>query len=87
MAWKSRVGGQMRGMVTRVIRGRGFGFIQTEDGQQIFFHLTGLVEPIFQDLKRGDVVEFEVTQDRRGPRAVQIRSVPTAAETTGGTFG
>jgi CspA family cold shock protein len=76
----------MRGTIKRVIHERGFGFIQTENGEQVFFHLTGLAEPIFQDLRRGEAVEFELIQDHRGPRAVHIRLAPSPAERSGGTF-
>jgi len=77
----------MRGTVKRVFHERGFGVIQTEDGGQVFFHLTGLAGPIFQDLHGGEAVEFEVIPDNRGPLALHIRLAPAAAERSGGTFG
>lgn len=77
----------MHGTIKRVIRGRGFGFIRAEDGKEIFFHHSGLVEPIFEDLQGGEPVEFERTEDRRGPRATHVRVVPPPAEGSGGTFG
>ena len=78
---------QMRGTIKRVIYERGFGFILAEDGKEVFFHQSSLEEPIFQDLRGGEAVEFEVTQDRRGPRATHVRRVPPPEERSGGTFG
>ncbi len=77
----------MRGTIKRVISQRGFGFILAEDGKEIFFHESGLVEPIFRDLRGGEAVEFEVTQHWRGPRATRVRLVPSPPIQSGGTSG
>ena len=77
----------MRGTVKRVVRGRGFGFIRAEDGNEVFFHHSSLIESMFEDLQGGESVEFEVTEDRRGPRATHVRVVPPPPERSGGTFG
>ena len=42
-----------RGSVVRLIRDRGFGFIKMENGQEIFFHATGVVGYPFDNLAEG----------------------------------
>lgn len=64
-----------RGSVVRLIRERGFGFIEMENGQEIFFHATGVVGYPFDNLAEGQAVSFEIGQDTRGrvQRAVTVR--------------
>lgn len=64
-----------RGSVVRLIRDRGFGFIKMENGQEIFFHATGVVGYPFDNLAEGQAVSFEIGQDTRGrgQRAVNVR--------------
>ena len=51
---------------------KGFGFISGEDGEKDYFvHSTGLSAPI----KDGDSVEFELEDDPKGKRAVNVRPV------------
>ncbi|MCB0410538.1 MAG: cold shock domain-containing protein [Flavobacteriales bacterium] len=47
---------------------KGFGFIKSEDGQEIFFHVTALKN----DVKENDVVTFEVENGTRGLNAVNV---------------
>jgi len=63
-----------KGTITRLIGDRGYGFIATEDGKDIFFHQTGLQGLSFDSLKEGQPLEFEVEEGPKGPRAVNIRS-------------
>ncbi len=64
-----------RGSVVRLIRDRGFGFIKMENGQEIFFHATGIVGYPFDNLSEGQSVSFEISEDTRGrgQRAVNVR--------------
>ncbi len=64
-----------KGKVRRIIRDRGFGFIDAEDGREIFFHSSELSEGAFGSLQEGQEVEFEVEKGRRGPRAIAIRLI------------
>ena len=59
----------MRGTIKHVVRDRGFGFILISDGQEVFFHRSGLQQMDFDGLKGGETVEFEVEQAEKGPRA------------------
>ena len=63
-----------KGTIARLIRDRGYGFIATEDGKDIFFHRTGLRGLTFDSLREGQSVEFETEEGPKGPRAVNIRS-------------
>ncbi|HLY61389.1 MAG TPA: cold shock domain-containing protein [Terriglobia bacterium] len=64
----------MQGTIKRVIRDRGFGFIKSTEGQEIFFHRSGLQNINFDGLKEGENVEFEMERGEKGPRAINVRS-------------
>lgn len=63
----------MQGKIRKLIRGRGYGFIEAEDGREIFFHETGLEDIEFDLLQEGQQVEFDVEQGPKGPRAVSVK--------------
>lgn len=47
---------------------KGFGFIQDENGEELFVHVTGLKEQI----RDRDNVQFTVQEGKRGPQAVNV---------------
>jgi CspA family cold shock protein len=65
------------GTIARLERGRGFGFIKPQTGDQdLFFHTSALQGLVFDDLREGQTVEFENEKDPRNPsrsRAVNVR--------------
>ncbi|MGD0225100.1 MAG: cold shock domain-containing protein [Terriglobia bacterium] len=63
----------MQGTIKRVVREKGFGFILSSDGKEVFFHRTGLQQIAFEGLQEGTTVEFEVEQGAKGPRAANVR--------------
>jgi CspA family cold shock protein len=63
----------MQGTIKRVVRDRGFGFIRSSDGQEVFFHRGSLQQMDFDGLKEGDTVEFEVERGEKGSRATNVR--------------
>jgi CspA family cold shock protein len=65
----------MQGTIKRIIRDRGFGFIRSTDGQEIFFHRSTLQQMNFDAIKEGEMVEFEVERGDKGPRAANVRPV------------
>lgn len=65
----------MEGTIKRLIRDRGFGFIRSEDGQEVFFHRSALEGLDFDGLREGEKVSFEMERGSKGPRAVNVRSV------------
>jgi cold shock protein len=64
----------MQGTIKRIIRDRGFGFIRTAEGQEVFFHRSSLQGLEFDALKEGTSVELEVERGDKGPRATNVRS-------------
>jgi CspA family cold shock protein len=50
---------------------KGFGFIQSENGGDVFVHVSGLKE----EIKENDLVEFDVEEGKKGPTAVNVRVV------------
>ena len=65
----------MKGTIKRIIRGRGFGFIDSEDGQSVFFHRSALEGIEFNALEEGSSVEFDEEEGPKGPRAVKVNLV------------
>ena len=63
----------MRGTVKWFSDQKGFGFIEPEDGtEDIFVHHTAIQEEGFKSLAEGDVVEFEIEADPKGPKATNV---------------
>jgi CspA family cold shock protein len=52
---------------------KGFGFIATETGQDVFFHHSALVGVSMQELREGQRVSFTMGQGPKGPRAEDVR--------------
>jgi CspA family cold shock protein len=64
---------------------RGFGFIKTEQEEDLFFHRNSLEGVEFNSLSEGQEVEFEKGQGRDGrPAAVKVRLTETQASDDGG---
>lgn len=54
---------------------KGFGFIQGEDGQQVYLHAT--VVPDGADIQSGTRLEYSVADGKRGPQALSVRVLET----------
>jgi len=52
---------------------RGFGFIETGDGKDLFFHMSSCEGCRFDDLREGQPVTFNVGQSDKGPRAENVK--------------
>ncbi len=63
----------MKGTVKWYNDRKGFGFIQGEDGVDVFVHRTAL--PMGTFLNEGDEVEFEIEESDRGPKATNIKKL------------
>ncbi|MGQ8870738.1 cold-shock protein [Paenibacillus sp. TSA_86.1] len=51
---------------------KGFGFIETEEGTDVFVHFSAIQGEGYKSLDEGQRVEFEVTQGNRGPQAENV---------------
>ncbi|MBW7905166.1 MAG: cold-shock protein [Phycisphaerae bacterium] len=56
---------------------KGYGFIKTEQGVEVFVHHTEIEADGFRSLKEGERVEFEISQGPKGPKAVKVRLAAT----------
>lgn len=54
---------------------KGYGFIQREEGPDLFVHYTNIVGKGFRTLKENDEVEFEVNEGPKGLQAVNVSKV------------
>ena len=64
----------MTGKVSRVIAEKGFGFIAGEDGKEYFMHRSAIRDgSVFEQLRDGQPVTFEVGSGEKGPRAENVR--------------
>ena len=68
-----------RGTVKGLVRDRGFGFIQGEDGVEFFFHRSAVQGKPFESLTEGQGVEFDVERGDKGPRAANVRVTSSGA--------
>jgi len=62
------------GRIKKIIPDRGFGFVRADDGNEVFFHRTELTLVDFDRLEEGQVVEFDIVDSPKGPRARNLRA-------------
>jgi CspA family cold shock protein len=65
----------MTGVIKKIVKERGFGFITSDDGgDDIFFHRSRLAEKVFfEDLREGEEVQFQVRPGEKGPQAFDLK--------------
>lgn len=51
---------------------KGYGFIEGQDGKDVFVHFSAIVQDGFKTLDEGQEVEFEVVEGARGPQAANV---------------
>ncbi len=54
---------------------KGFGFLEREDGDDVFVHYSSIQSSGFKKLDEGQSVEFEVQDGPKGPQAVNVTVV------------
>jgi len=58
---------------------KGYGFISPQEGPDIFVHYSGILGEGFKTVTEGDVVEFDIVQGEKGPKAENVTIKSTAA--------
>ncbi|PAT01325.1 cold-shock protein [Candidatus Izimaplasma bacterium ZiA1] len=54
---------------------KGFGFITTENGEDLFAHFSQILKDGFKSLEEGEAVRFDVVEGQKGPQAANIESL------------
>ncbi|MDN4608692.1 cold shock domain-containing protein [Sporosarcina thermotolerans] len=54
---------------------KGYGFIETDNGEDVFVHYTGIMSDGFKTLDEGQTVSFEIIEGNRGPQAANVLSI------------
>ncbi|HYA80316.1 MAG TPA: HPF/RaiA family ribosome-associated protein [Methylocystis sp.] len=60
------------GVIRKVMKEDGYGFIESADGREIYFHRNSVAEPGFDVLKIGERVAFKEEEGEKGPQASQV---------------
>jgi CspA family cold shock protein len=60
------------GIVKWFNNGKGFGFIEQEDGPDVFVHHSAINADGFKSLNEGDRVSFDIEQGQKGPAAANV---------------
>ncbi|MFC5603304.1 cold-shock protein [Sporosarcina koreensis] len=54
---------------------KGYGFIETDNGEDVFVHYTGIMSDGFKTLDEGQTVSFEIVEGNRGPQAANVLTI------------
>ncbi len=65
----------MKGTVKWFSGEKGYGFITSEDGNDVFAHFSQIAMDGYKVLEENDQVEFEVEDGERGPQATNIQKI------------
>jgi cold shock protein len=68
-------GNKMDGTVKWFNADKGYGFIEREEGDDVFVHFSAIQGDGFKTLDEGQRVEFEVTSGDRGPQAENVTRI------------
>jgi CspA family cold shock protein len=63
-----------QGKIKKLVSDRGFGFVEGDRGE-LFFHHSEVSGTPFEQLREGQMVEYEIGQGRKGPCATSVRVV------------
>jgi CspA family cold shock protein len=54
---------------------KGFGFLEQENGEDVFCHFSAITGEGFKSLQEGDAVEFDVVNGQKGLQAENVRKI------------
>jgi len=64
-----------RGKVKWFNDAKGFGFLEQENGEDVFCHFSAITGEGFKSLQEGDDVEFDVVKGPKGLQAANVRKI------------
>lgn len=62
----------MKGTVKWFNDSKGYGFIQQNEGEDVFVHFSAIEADGFRTLREGEVVEFEILESETGRQAAHV---------------
>ena len=66
------MGAMLKGTVKWFNESKGFGFIEQEEGKDVFVHYSAIAGSGFKTLNEGDKVQFEIVDGPKGPAAANV---------------
>lgn len=70
--YKENQGAMLKGTVKWFNESKGFGFIEQEEGKDVFVHYSAISGTGFKTLNEGDKVQFEIVDGPKGPAAANV---------------
>jgi cold shock protein len=64
-----------KGTVKWFNKAKGYGFLTTSSGKDVFVHYKAISGEGFKSLEEGDNVEFEIEQGQKGPQAAKVTKI------------
>ncbi len=64
-----------KGVVKWFNNSKGYGFIQRDEGGDVFVHYSAVKSEGYKTLKQGDRVEFEIEESAKGPQAINVSMI------------
>lgn len=66
---------RMQGKVKWFNAEKGYGFIETDEGGDVFVHFSAIQQEGFKSLDEGQAVEFDIVEGARGPQAANVTKI------------
>ena len=66
-----------QGKIKKLVSDRGFGFIEEDGGDDLFFHHSEVQDGTIEELNEGQTVDYEIGQGKKGPCATNVRVATT----------
>lgn len=70
--WRETVSKSVEGKVKWFNASKGFGFIERDNGPDVFVHYSAIQSEGFKTLEEGQAVQFHVEQGQKGPQASDV---------------